>query len=47
MVHRSRIKYTTEKMALIWNCWKEGQSLRGIGRLFVRNSSSIYGLIYE
>ena len=27
MVHRSRIKYTTEKMALIWSCWKEGQSL--------------------
>ena len=45
MVHRSRIKYTTEKMALIWNCWKEGQSLRGIGRLFDRHSSSIYGLI--
>ena len=45
MVHRSRIKYTTEKMALIWNCWKEGQSLRGIGRLFDRHSSSVYGLI--
>lgn len=45
MVHRSRIKYTTEKMTLIWNCWKEGQSLRGIGRLFDRHSSSIYGLI--
>jgi len=30
MVHRSRIKYTTEKMTLIWNCWKEGQSLRAI-----------------
>ncbi len=30
MVHRSRIKYTTEKMILIWNYWKEGQSLRGI-----------------
>lgn len=44
MVHRSRIKYTTEKMALIWNCWKEG-GVRGIGRLFDRNSFSIYGLI--
>lgn len=38
MVYRSRIKYTTEKMTLIWNCWKEGQSLRGIGRLFGRHS---------
>ena len=45
MVHRSRIKYTTEKVALIWNCWKDGQPLRGIGRLFDRHSSSIYRLI--
>ena len=45
MVHRTRIKYTTERMALIWDCWKQGQSLTGIGRLFDRHSSSIYGLI--
>jgi len=32
-------------MTLIWNCWKDRQSLRGIGRVFDRYSSSIYGLI--
>lgn len=45
MVYRKRINYTTEKMSLIWNCWKKGQSLRSIGRIFDRNSNSIYGLI--
>jgi IS30 family transposase len=45
MVYRKRINYTTEKMSLIWDCWKKGQSLRSIGRIFERNSNSIYGLI--
>ena len=45
MVYRKRINYTTEKMSLIWHCCKKGQFLRSIGRIFERNSNSIYGLI--
>ena len=42
MVYRTRIKYTAKQKAEIWDRWHRGESLRSIGRLFDRPSSSIY-----
>jgi len=42
MRYRTRIKYTEEQKAEIWNRWKRGESLRAIGRVFDRPSSSIF-----
>ena len=45
MVYRTRIKYTAKQKADIWDRWQRGESLRSIGRLFDRSSSSIFGLL--
>lgn len=45
MVYRTRIKYTAEQKAEIWNRWKHGESLNSIGRLFDRPSSSIFNML--
>lgn len=45
MVYRTRIKYTSEQKAEIWDRWKRGESLNSIGRLFDRGSSSIFTLL--
>jgi IS30 family transposase len=42
MVYRTRIKYTAKQKAEIWDRWQRGESMRSIGRLFDRPSSSIY-----
>lgn len=42
MSYRKRIKYTEEQKSEIWDRWKRGESLRGIGRVFDRPSSSIF-----
>ncbi len=45
MVRRSRLNYTTELKAEIWNKYEQGLSLNEIGRSINRHSSSIYGLL--
>jgi len=42
MSYRKRIKYTEEQKSEIWDRWKRGESLRAIGRVFDRPSSSIF-----
>jgi len=42
MSYRTRIKYSEEQKAEIWDRWKRGESLRAIGRVFDRPSSSIF-----
>jgi len=42
MSYRKRIKYTDEQKCEIWDRWKRGESLRAIGRVFDRPSSSIF-----
>lgn len=42
MAYRTRIKYTEEQKAEIWDRWKRGESLKSIGRVFDRPSSSIF-----
>ena len=43
MGYRTRIKYTAAQKAEMWDRWQRGESLRSIGRLFDRHSSSIHG----
>ena len=45
MTYRTRIKYTPEQKAEIWDRWKKGESLTSIGRLFDRPSSSIFNML--
>ncbi len=45
MKHRTRIYFSTEQRADIWDRWQRGESMSSIGRLFERQSSSIYPLL--
>jgi len=45
MARRSRIYSTDEHKADIWDRWERGESMSSIGRVFDRNSSSIYPLL--
>ena len=45
MAHRPRIKYTTEQKNEIWDRWQRGESQSSIGRLFDRESSSIFSIL--
>ena len=45
MVYRTRIKYTTEQKTEIWDRWQRGESQSSIGRLFDRESSSVFTLL--
>lgn len=45
MVYRRRIYFTEKQKAEIWDRWQCGESMSSIGRLFDRNSSSIYPLL--
>ena len=45
MVYRRRIYFTEKQKAEIWDRWQRGESMSSIGRLFDRNSSSIYPLL--
>lgn len=42
MKYRTRINYTEADKAEIWDRWQRGESLKSIGRLFDRDSSSIF-----
>lgn len=43
MGYRTRINYTAEQKSEMWDRWKNGESLKEIGRAFDRSSSSIFG----
>jgi len=45
MAHRPRIKYTTAQKNEIWDRWQRGESQSSIGRLFDRESSSIFSIL--
>jgi hypothetical protein len=42
MTYRTRIKYTAEQKAEMWDRWQRGESLNSIGPAFDRPSSSIF-----
>ena len=43
MTYRTRIKYTAEQKAEMWDRWQRGESLNSIGRVFDKPSPSIFG----
>lgn len=45
MIYRRRIYFTSEQKSEIWDRWQRGESMSSIGRLFDRESSSIYPLL--
>ena len=45
MARRTRIYFTDKQKSDIWDRWERGESMSSIGRLFERNSSSIYPLL--
>jgi IS30 family transposase len=45
MVYRRRIYFTSKQKSEIWDRWQRGESMSSIGRLFERDSSSIYPLL--
>ncbi len=45
MGYRRRIYFTEKQKAEIWDRWQRGESMSSIGRLFDRNSSSIFPLL--
>ena len=45
MKYRTRIQYTETDKALMWERWREGESLQAIAQLFDRNHSSIGGIL--
>jgi IS30 family transposase len=44
MKQRTRIYYNEAQKAEMWDRWRRGESLRAIGRVFERHSSSIFGV---
>jgi IS30 family transposase len=45
MKYHRRIYYSTEQRAEIWERWQRGESMRSIGRVFDRQSSSVFSVI--
>ena len=45
MTYRTRINYSPKQRAEMWDRWQRGESLSSIGRLFDRESSSIFGIL--
>ncbi len=45
MAYRTRIYYSAEQKREMWDRWQKGESLKDIGRVFDRGSSSIYGIL--
>lgn len=45
MGYRRRIYYSAAQRADIWDRWQRGESMSSIGRLFDRNSSSVFSVI--
>lgn len=47
MKQRPRIHYSESQKALMWERWRQGDSLQQIAQLFGRNHSSIQGILAE
>ena len=47
MKRKPRIYYTDSQKALMWDRWKQGESLQKIAELFGRNHSSVMGILAE
>src|SRR5450830_547029 len=47
MKQRTRIYYTESQKALMWERWRQGDSLQQIAQLFDRNHSSAQGILAE
>ncbi len=47
MKYRTRIYYTEEQKALMWDRWQAGESLSSIARLFDRPHSSVEGIVKQ
>ena len=45
MKYRTRIQYTETDKALMWERWRQGESLHEIARLFDRHHSAIGGIL--
>lgn len=45
MAYRRRIYYSASQRSEIWDRWQRGESMSSIGRLFDRNSSSVFSVI--
>lgn len=45
MKYRRRIYYSAEQRAEIWDRWQRGESMSSIGRVFDRQSSSVFSVI--
>ncbi len=45
MKYRTRIYYSAEQRAEIWDRWQRGESMSSIGRVFDRQSSSVFSVI--
>ncbi|OEZ72937.1 hypothetical protein JAB5_09700 [Janthinobacterium sp. HH103] len=43
MKQKPRIYYTESQKALMWECWKQGDSLQMIAQLFDRNTRRYSG----
>jgi len=44
---RKRIYYTEGQKALMWERWRQGESLQQIAHLFGRNHSSVQGILVQ
>ena len=47
MKYRTRIYYTEEQKAVMWERWQKGDSLHSIAKLFDRGHGSIAGILSE
>lgn len=47
MKRRTRIQYTDSHKTLMWDRWRQGESLHQIARLFDRHHSSVRGVLAE
>ena len=45
MKQRTRIYYTPAQRSEMWDRWQRGESMSSIGRLFNRESSSVYNVL--
>ena len=45
MKYRTRIQYTEADKALMWERWRQGESLQAIAELFDRNHSTVGGIL--
>jgi hypothetical protein len=45
MKYRTRIYYSAEQRAESWDRWQRGESMSSIGRVYDRQSSSVFSVI--